>query len=52
METTRYVFPLPPGTLAEGTNVIAVEVHQASPSTSDMIFDLSLSAVRQTVTAP
>lgn len=31
--------------LVQGTNVIAAEVHQASPTSSDMAFDLSFSGV-------
>lgn len=37
---------LPPGTLQEGRNVIAVEVHQSSASSDDLSFDLALSVTR------
>ncbi|MCA9248916.1 MAG: DNRLRE domain-containing protein, partial [Planctomycetales bacterium] len=36
------VSTLPPGTLIAGANVLAAEVHQASPTSSDLSFDLSL----------
>ena len=32
--------------LLEGTNVLAVEIHQSSPSSSDLAFDLKLDLVR------
>jgi regulation of enolase protein 1 (concanavalin A-like superfamily) len=35
-----------------GTNVIAVEVHQASPATDDMSFDLQLSALMRAAPPP
>jgi hypothetical protein len=35
-------FPLPSGVIREGTNVFAVELHQAAPTTSDASFDLEL----------
>ena len=41
-------FVLPTGVLVEGDNVIAVEVHQASAGSSDIVFGLTLDA---TVTA-
>jgi hypothetical protein len=36
---------LDPGLLTNGTNVIAVEIHQVSPEDPDISFDLGLSAV-------
>ena len=38
---------LDPGLLTNGTNVIAVEIHQVSPEDPDISFDLGLSAVVQ-----
>ena len=34
----------PPALLLPGTNLLAVEIHQESPSSSDVSFDLSLEA--------
>ncbi len=39
------VSSLPAGLLVAGTNVLAVEVHQASATSSDMAFDAALSGV-------
>lgn len=36
-------FPIEPSLLVEGTNVVAVEVHQIAPNSSDKVLDLSLS---------
>lgn len=41
-ETRWNLASLPAETLRQGTNIVAVEVHQASPSSSDLRFDLSL----------
>lgn len=41
-ETAYFDLELDPALLVEGTNVIAVEVHQASVSSSDLSFDLRL----------
>jgi len=38
-------FALPPDRLLAGENVLAVEVHQATPGSSDLTFGLSLEAV-------
>ena len=35
-----------PGLLSDGRNVVAVEIHQASPTSGDISFDLSLDAMR------
>lgn len=43
-ETTYATYDLPLAALHEGDNVIAVEVHQAAASSSDLIFDLELKA--------
>jgi len=39
-------FTLPPGSLLPGTNIIAVEVHQNSTSSSDIVWGLALDASR------
>ena len=44
-EDTVFEFNLSREIFNEGENIIAVEVHQASPSSSDMIFDFSMSAL-------
>jgi hypothetical protein len=47
-EASEYFFnavDVSPGMLVTGTNVIAVEVHQGSAGSSDMSFELELSAV-------
>jgi hypothetical protein len=44
--------PLDPALLVAGTNVIAVEVHQQSPSSTDVSFDLELRAVDAQPPAP
>ncbi len=38
--------PIDPALLRTGTNIVAVELHQASPTTSDASFDLELSVTR------
>jgi hypothetical protein len=45
-ETTYYSFNLPLEQLMEGKNVIAVEIHQYSATSSDIGFDLELTANR------
>lgn len=49
-ETTFYSFDVDPRMLVEGENVIAAEVHQSSRDSSDVSFDLRLTAT-QTVGA-
>ena len=51
-EDTIFDFELPADLFNEGENIIAVEVHQASPSSSDMIFDFRMSGMAPTVTDP
>ncbi len=53
-ESTYQVFSIPASRLTAGTNTIAVEVHQASVTSDDLSFDLSLSAplVRPPVVFP
>lgn len=43
-ETQANPFTVPAASLAAGDNVLAVEVHQASPTSSDIRFDLALKA--------
>jgi hypothetical protein len=43
-ETAQYRYTLAPGLLADGTNTLAVEVHQSAAANSDMGFDLALEA--------
>ena len=42
-ETTFYIAALNAGYLVPGANVVAVEIHQGSPGSSDISFDLELS---------
>jgi hypothetical protein len=42
--TTFYVTNAPASLLVPGTNVVAVEIHQESPTSSDVSFDLRLDA--------
>jgi hypothetical protein len=51
-EDTIFDFELPSELFNEGENVIAVEVHQASPSSSDMIFDFRMNGMAPTITNP
>jgi hypothetical protein len=44
LEDTWFSFAIEPSTLTNGVNTLAVEVHQASPSSSDLSFDLQLIA--------
>lgn len=41
-ETTWEVLTIPDAPLISGTNTLAVEIHQSSPTSSDMTFDLEL----------
>lgn len=41
-ESTVFERPIDSGLLAEGRNVLAIEVHQTSPTSSDISFDFSL----------
>jgi hypothetical protein len=47
-ETAIFETTLAPGTLASGSNVVAVEVHQASITSSDLGFDLALLGLTDT----
>ena len=42
-EVTFYPQPVDPSLLVNGTNVLAVEIHQSGGTSSDIIFDLELS---------
>ncbi len=44
--TTFYAADFSPSLLVEGTNVIAVEIHQANNTSSDISFDLELNGYR------
>jgi hypothetical protein len=44
-ETTFYPQPVQPSLLVNGTNVLAVEIHQANTNSSDIIFDFELSGL-------
>ncbi|MEY4231686.1 MAG: hypothetical protein RLZZ362_2535, partial [Actinomycetota bacterium] len=44
-ETTLYTIPIS-ARLVEGRNLLAVEVHQFQQASSDLTFDLSLTATR------
>lgn len=46
--TTPQSFTISPSALVKGTNVIAVEVHQAKVTTPDMAFDLELIGIAKT----
>ena len=45
-ETTPIVFSFSPSLLMEGSNTIAVEIHQSSPSSSDISFNLQMTVER------
>lgn len=49
LEDSFKTFVVPASVLVDGTNTIAVEVHQNGASSSDLSFDARLSAVRDTV---
>ena len=51
METTFFPFSVDPTLLVEGENVLAVELHQVSPTSSDTILDLTLEGTRGNTTS-
>ncbi len=51
-EYTFFSTNVPPAWLREGTNVLAVEVHQTLPDSSDISFDLELTGHRLPVNQP
>lgn len=44
LEYRRYLLPVASLPLQAGANVLAVEIHQVAPNSSDMLFDLALTA--------
>jgi len=48
-ESTPVTFTFSPSLLVNGTNTIAVEMHQAAPTSSDLSFNLELNTSRSTV---
>ncbi len=51
-ESALFGVTLPASLLASGRNVVAVEVHQSSPASSDLSFDLEMTAIAGTVLVP
>ncbi|MGI9242162.1 MAG: CotH kinase family protein, partial [Verrucomicrobiales bacterium] len=51
-ENTFFTFDIPTASLAEGSNTLAVEIHQASGGSSDTSFDLRLIGVQTTTADP
>ena len=43
-ESTYFTYDIPGDYFTAGTNVVAVEIHQSSPTSSDVSFDLALTA--------
>jgi hypothetical protein len=52
IEDTTVTVPFSPALLLNGTNTIAVEVHQAGNASSDISFNLSLTTTRSTTATP
>ncbi len=44
-ESTFHTFPVDPSLLRDGTNVVAVEIHQSSRTSTDISFDLELTGL-------
>ncbi|MFT4547080.1 MAG: hypothetical protein ACI9UA_003405 [Pseudoalteromonas tetraodonis] len=51
-ESTFFSFAIPPSSLVEGANTLAVEIHQASGTSSDISFDLRLRATQSSSADP
>ncbi|TAE53251.1 MAG: DUF839 domain-containing protein, partial [Bacteroidetes bacterium] len=51
-ELPYFVYDVPAASFVNGENIIAVEVHQASASSSDLLFDLALNNRQYTSNAP
>jgi hypothetical protein len=51
-ESRWFSFSVPPSLLLSGTNLVAVEVHQSSVTSSDVSFDLELKAMISASAAP
>lgn len=49
VEDTWFSFPVNPAVLINGTNTLAVEIHQAAPNDPDLSFDLQLIAMESTM---
>lgn len=52
IEDLTEIISLSPAALQEGTNTIAIEIHQANDSSSDISMNLSLAATRTTTSTP
>jgi hypothetical protein len=50
LEDTWFTFPVDPALLVNGTNALAVEVHQAAANSPDLAFDLQLLALESSTT--
>ncbi len=46
-ESLYHSYSLPEGLIRSGTNILAVEIHQVSPTSSDISFDFELSALKK-----
>jgi uncharacterized repeat protein (TIGR01451 family) len=51
-EATFYLSNIGSGSLTNGTNVIAVEIHQSSATSSDVSFDLELAGILRSLPLP
>ncbi|RDV15390.1 DUF839 domain-containing protein [Pontibacter diazotrophicus] len=51
-ETTYYTFKVPAIQLKDGNNVLAVSLHQANATSSDLVFDMEVTGVLKAVTPP
>jgi hypothetical protein len=51
-EATAYPVYVPASALRSGRNVVAVAVHQATPTSADMAFDLSMALLAEVVPPP
>ena len=51
-ESTLYTASINPGLLVAGDNVIAVEIHQDSPSSSDISFNFELTGTTAQASTP
>ena len=51
-ETTYYSISIDPSSLVNGENLVAVEVHQATRTSSDLSVDLELAGVQFTTPNP
>jgi hypothetical protein len=51
-ELTHFEYAISQDLLVEGENIIAVEIHQASPSSTDMGFDLMLTGTSKNLQEP